>query len=93
MEVPMRYLAYPLGAVLLSLGACASEETLAKNARISHEQATRTAEFAVGSSAEETYLDRENGRTVYKVELVNRDDTTQTVWVDAETGRIIKRDQ
>jgi len=89
----MRYLAYPLGAVLLSLGACASEETLAKNARISQEQATRTAEFAVGSSAEETYLEREDSRPVYKVELVDRDDTTQTVWVDAETGKIIKSDK
>ena len=81
------------GAVLLSLGACASEETLAKNAGIPQEQVTRTAEFAVGSSAEETHLERQNGRTVYEVELVDHNDTTQTLWVDAETGRIIKRDK
>jgi uncharacterized membrane protein YkoI len=89
----MRYLAYPLVAALLSLGACASQETLARNARISHEQATRTAESAVEGMAEETHLERENGRTVYEVELVDRNDKTQTVWVDAETGRIIKKDK
>ena len=79
----MRYLAYPLVAALLSLGACASQETLAKNARISHQQATQTAESAVGGTAKEAHLERENGRTVYEVELVDRNDKTQTVWVDA----------
>jgi uncharacterized membrane protein YkoI len=89
----MRYLAYPLVVALLSLGACASQEKLAKEARISQEQATRTAESSVGGRAKETHLERENGRTVYEVELVDRNDNTQTVWVDAQTGRIIKKDR
>ena len=64
----MRYLAYPFVVALLSLGACASQEKLAKEARISQEQATRTAESSVGGGAKDTHLERENGRTVYEVD-------------------------
>jgi uncharacterized membrane protein YkoI len=90
----MRYTAVPLILAFLALAACASQETLAKNARISMQQAVRTAEAAVpGAKAKETHLETEGGRTVYEVELVDNTNNTRTVWVDAQNGRIVKTDK
>ena len=90
----MRYTAVPLIFAFLMLAACASQETMAKNARISMQQAVRTAEASVpGAKAKETHLETEGGRTVYEVELVDNSNNTRTVWVDAQNGRIIKTDK
>jgi uncharacterized membrane protein YkoI len=76
------------------LAACASQETMAKNARISMQQAVRTAEASVpGAKAKETHLETEGGRTVYEVELVDNTNNSRTVWVDAQNGRIVKTDK
>ena len=81
----MRYTAVPLIFAFLMLAACASQETMAKNARISMQQAVRTAEASVpGAKAKETHLETEGGRTVYEVELVDNSNNTRTVWVDAQ---------
>ena len=67
---------------------------MAKNARISMQQAVRTAEASVpGAKAKETHLETEGGRTVYEVELVDNSNNTRTVWVDAQNGRIVKTDK
>ena len=67
---------------------------MAKNARISMQQAVRTAEASVpGATAKETHLETEGGRTVYEVELVDNSNNTRTVWVDAQNGRIVKTDK
>ena len=90
----MRYTAIPLIVAFLLLAACASQETMAKNARISMQQAVRTAEASVpGAKAKETHLETEGGRTVYEVELVDNSNNTRTVWVDAQNGRIVKTDK
>ena len=90
----MRYAVLPLIGVLLMLPACASQETMAKNARVTMQEAVRTAEASVpGGKAKETHLETESGRTVYEVELVDNTNNTRTVWVDAQTGRIVKRDK
>ena len=90
----MRYTAVPLIFAFLMLAACASQETMAKNARISMQQAVRTAEASVpGAKAKETHLETEGGRTVYEVELVDNSNNTRTVWVDAQNGRIVKTDK
>jgi uncharacterized membrane protein YkoI len=90
----MRYTAVPLIVAFLLLAACASQETMAKNARISMQQAVRTAEASVpGAKAKETHLETEGGRTVYEVELVDNSNNTRTVWVDAQNGRIVKTDK
>jgi uncharacterized membrane protein YkoI len=76
------------------LAACAGQETMAKNARISMQQAVRTAEASVpGAKAKQTHLETEGGRTVYEVELVDNTNNTRTVWVDAQNGRIVKTDK
>lgn len=90
----MRYTAIPLMGAFLLLAACASQETMAKNAKISMQQAVRTAEASVpGGKAKETHLESEGGRTVYEVELVDNTNNTRTVWVDAQSGRIVKTDK
>jgi uncharacterized membrane protein YkoI len=90
----MRYTAVPLIFAFLVLAACASQESMAKNARISMQQAVRTAEASVpGAKAKETHLETEGGRTVYEVELVDNTNNSRTVWVDAQNGRIVKTDK
>lgn len=90
----MRYTAVPLIFAFVMLAACAGQETMAKNARISMQQAVRTAEASVpGAKAKQTHLETEGGRTVYEVELVDNTNNTRTVWVDAQNGRIVKTDK
>jgi uncharacterized membrane protein YkoI len=69
---------------------------MAKNARISMQEAVRIAEASVpGATAKETHLETEGGRMVYEVEveLVDNSNNTRTVWVDAQNGRIVKTDK
>ena len=90
----MVYAAFPLVFAFFMLTACAGQDTMAKNARISMQEAVRTAEASVpGGKAKETHLETEGGRTVYEVEMVDTTNNTRTVWVDAQTGRIVKRDK
>lgn len=90
----MRYTAIPLMGAFLLLAACAGQETMAKNAKISMQQAVRTAEASVpGARAKETHLESEGGRTVYEVELVDNTNNTRPVWIDAQSGRIVKTDK
>ncbi|WP_447983668.1 PepSY domain-containing protein [Nitrospira sp. Nam74] len=90
----MRSTAVLLIFAFVALTACASQETMAKNARISMQQAVRTAEASVpGAKAKETHLETEGGRTVYEVELVDNSNNSRTVWVDAQNGRIVKTDK
>ncbi len=90
----MRYAALALVFACFMLTACASQETMAKNARITMQEAVRTAEASVpGGKAKETHLETEGGRTVYEVELVDSTNNTRTVWVDAQSGRIVKTDK
>lgn len=90
----MRYAALSLVCAFLMLTACAGQETMAKNARITMQEAVRTAEASVpGGKAKETHLETEGGRTVYEVEMVDTTNNTRTVWVDAQSGRIVKSDK
>ena len=88
----MRYLAYPLAMAICVLTACATESDMAKSARVSMAEATRIAEASIpGGIAKNTHLEREGDRTVYEVELVDDRNKNRTVWVDAHSGRIVKK--
>jgi uncharacterized membrane protein YkoI len=90
----MRYAAIPFILACFVLTACANQEKLAKNARISMQEAVRTAEASVpGGKAKETHLETESGRSVYEIELVDQTNNTRTVWVDAQSGRIVKSEK
>ena len=63
---------------------------LAKQAKITEEQATKTALEKVPGTVNEVELEDENGAIVYGFEVVSTDGTQQDVKVDAQTGKIVK---
>jgi uncharacterized membrane protein YkoI len=88
----MRYLALPFALVLCTLGACSSQDKMARSANISMSDAVRTAEASIpGSRAKKSHVEKEGDRTVYEVELADNQNNGRTVWIDAYSGRIIKK--
>ena len=67
-----------------------SQAELAKQAKITEEQATKTALEKVPGTVNEVELEDENGTIVYGIEVVLTDGTQQDVKVDAQTGKIVK---
>ena len=86
-----KLLAIALLSGVMSSPAWALFETnkeLIATAKITMEDAVRTAVKAVpGSKAVDAELGKEDGRTVYEVELIDANKKTQKVYVDAETGK------
>ena len=79
-----------LALSLLSAPAWAmfeSNKTLAGTAAISLEEAVKKALAAVPGKAVEAEIGKEDGRTCYVVEIVDRSNNTQKVYVDAQTGQ------
>ena len=76
---------------LISSSAWALFETnkeLVATAKIPMEEAVRAAVKAFpGGKAVEAELGKEDGRTVYEIELIDANKKTQKVYVDAETGK------
>ena len=67
-----------------------NQAELAKQAKITEEQATKTALEKVPGTVNEVELEDENGTIVYGFEVVSTDGTQQDVKVDAQTGKIVK---
>ena len=67
-----------------------TQAELAKQAKITEEQATKTALEKVPGTVNEVELEDENGTIVYGIEVVSTDGTQQDVKVDAQTGKIVK---
>lgn len=79
-----------LGVSLLSSPAWAmfeSNKTLAGSASITLEEAVKKALVAVPGKAVEAEIGKDDGRTCYVVEIVDRNNSTQKVYVDAQTGQ------
>ncbi|MDN5942737.1 MAG: PepSY domain-containing protein [Nitrospira sp.] len=79
-----------LALSLLSAPAWAmfeSNKTLAASATITLEDAVRKALTAVPGKAVEAEIGKEDGRVCYEVEIVDRNNNTQKVYVDAQTGQ------
>ena len=75
-------------ASLMSSSAWAMFETnreLAKSATVTMDKAVQTAVTAIPGKAVEAGLSKEEGRTVYKVEIIDTVDKTRKVYVDAQT--------
>ncbi len=89
----MRYLALPFALVLCGvLGACSSQDKMARSATISMSDAIRTAEASIpGSRAKESHVEKEGDHTVYEVQLADNLNNSRTVWIDAYSRRIIKK--
>ena len=89
----MRYLALPFALVFCgALGACSSQDKMARSSNVSMPDAIRTAEASIpGSRATQSHLEKEGEHTVYEVKLTDNMRNDRTVWVDASSGRIIKK--
>ncbi|MFY4730841.1 PepSY domain-containing protein [Nitrospira sp. BLG_2] len=88
----MRYFALPFALMFFALSACSSQEKMARSTHISMPDAIRTAEASIpGSRAIESHLEKESDHTVYEVQLADNQNNRRTVWIDAYSGRIIKK--
>ena len=66
-----------------------AQRELAKQAKISVEQARQTALQRVAGEILESELDRETGKLVYEFEIRDQSGKIQEVLVDAQTGEIV----
>ena len=65
-----------------------TNKDLISTAKITMEEAVRNAVKAVpGGKAVDAELGKEDGRTVYEIEIIDANKKTQKVYVDAETGK------
>jgi len=70
----------------------ASEKEKALEATISMEDAIRIAvQSQPGSKPFEVEMETENGRTTYRVQVVDTDKKTYKVYVDAHDGKIVAK--
>lgn len=60
------------------------QDNLASQAKISEERAKKVAEKAVGGTATDVELDRQNGKVVYEVDVGNKE-----VIVNAKNGKVL----
>lgn len=85
------------GLAALGLSGCGmhheSKQELLQSANVSLVDAVRAAEASVtGGKVVEAELEREKGRTVYEVELIDSAQKKRTVYVDAATGKVVDID-
>lgn len=85
-----KLLAITLLSGLIASPAWALFETnkeLISTAKITMEEAVRAASKAVpGGKVVQAELGKEDGRTVYEIEVIDANKKTQKVYVDAQTG-------
>jgi uncharacterized membrane protein YkoI len=67
-----------------------TNKELAESAQISMDQAIKTAISAVPGKAVEAQLGKEDGRTVYEIDIIDSNKKERTVYVDAQTGKTMK---
>lgn len=82
------FVAVVLMAGLTGSSAWALFETnkeLAKSATVTLDKAVQVAVMAVPGQAVEAELGKDEGRTVYKIEIIDSADKTKKVYVDAQT--------
>lgn len=67
-----------------------SQAELAKQAKITEQEATKIALEKVPGTVDEVELENEDGLIVYEFEIVGEDGSEQDIEVDAKTGEIVK---
>lgn len=65
-----------------------SEKTLSEKARVSMIEALKTAEHEVPGKPVEVNMGKDDGRVVYKIEIIDAQKKTRHVYIDAETGKV-----
>jgi len=65
-----------------------SEKTLSEKARITMVEALKAAEHEVPGKPVEVNMGKDDGRVVYKIEIIDAQKKTRHVYIDAETGKV-----
>ena len=65
-----------------------SDKELASQARVSMADAIKTAEQAKPGKAVEVNMGKDDGRVVYKIEIVDANKKTHKVYIDAMDGKV-----
>ena len=63
-----------------------TNKELVASAKIPMEEAIKSAIKAVPGKAAEADLGKDDGRTIWKIEVIDNNNKSQTVYVDAQTG-------
>lgn len=63
-----------------------TNKELVASAKVPMEEAIKSAIKAVPGKAAEADLGKEDGRTIWKIEIIDHNNKSQTVYVDAQTG-------
>ena len=82
-----------LAAMGMMAGGCthSSKRDLIGTTNVSLIEAVRTAEASVtGARAVEAELEKEEGRAVYEVELIDAKQEKRKVYVDAGSGKVVQ---
>jgi uncharacterized membrane protein YkoI len=80
-----------IGLMLSSVPAWAlfeSDRELSDKARITMIEALKTAQKKVPGKPVEVTMGKDDGRVVYKIEIIDKDKKTKKVYIDAETGKV-----
>jgi uncharacterized membrane protein YkoI len=63
-----------------------TNKELIAGAKVPLEEAVKSAIKAVPGKAAEADLGKDDGRTIWKIEVIDHNNKSQTVYVDAQTG-------
>jgi uncharacterized membrane protein YkoI len=63
-----------------------TNKELVANAKVPLEEAVKSATKMVPGKAAEADLGKDDGRTIWKIEIIDHNNKSQTVYVDAQTG-------
>jgi uncharacterized membrane protein YkoI len=69
-----------------------SNQELLNSARISLDEAVRAALLVVPGRAVEAEIEKEDGRTVYEVKILDLQNKDYKVYIDAQSGMLFKID-
>ena len=70
-----------------------STDDLSASARLTLDEAVRIAVTAIPGRAVEAQIEKEDGKIVYEVEIIDTSSKTRTVYVDALNGTLLKVDK
>ena len=65
-----------------------SDKELSDKARVTMIQALKTAQKKVPGKPVEVNMGKDDGRVVYKIEIIDKNKNTKKVYIDAETGKV-----
>lgn len=63
-----------------------TNKELVASAKVTMEEAVKSAIKAVPGKAAEADLGKDDGKTIWKIEIIDNNNKSQTVYVDAQTG-------